>query len=137
MTEIKKLDLHFIRNIFIASIIVLIISAYPLYKYADINRINSIIVGYLISLFNILAGYGFNEMALNRNPKRFMVIVFGSLLIRLVVMSIILLILLTYSGLDSVYLVSSIFFFYFLFISLEIHYLFKKSSGKNLKLNLL
>jgi hypothetical protein len=137
MTEIKKLDLHFIRNIFTASIIVFIISVYPLHKYADINQINSIVVGYLISLFNILVGYGFNEMALSKNQKRFMVIVFGSLLIRLVVMSIILLILLTYTGLDTVYLVSSIFFFYFLFISLEIHYLFKKTSGRNLKLNLL
>lgn len=137
MTEIKKLDLHFIRNILLASIIVFIISAYPLHKYAGINQINSIVVGYLISLFNILAGYGFNEMALSKNQKRFMVIVFGSLLIRLVVMSIILLILLTYTGLDTVYLVSSIFFFYFLFISLEIHYLFKKTSGRNLKLDLL
>lgn len=137
MTEIKKLDLHFIRNIFIASIIVFVISAYPLHKYAGINQINSIVAGYLISLFNILAGYRFNEMALSKNQKRFTVIVFGSLLIRLVVMSIILLILLTYTGLDTVYLVSSIFFFYFLFISLEIHYLFKKTSGRNLKLNLL
>ena len=137
MTEIKKLDLHFIRNIFIASIIVFIISAYPLLKYAGINQINSIVVGYLISLFNILIGYGFNEMALSKNQKRFMVIVFSSLLIRLVVMSIILLILLAYTGLDTVYLVSSIFFFYFLFISLEIHYLFKKTSGRNFKLNLL
>jgi hypothetical protein len=137
MTEIKKLDLHFIRNILIATIIVFIISAYPLYKYANINQINSIFIGFLISLFNIIVGYGFNEMALNRNPKRFMVIVFGSLLIRLVVMSIILLILLTYSGLDSVYLVSAIFFFYFLFISIEMQYLFRKTSGKNLKLNLL
>ena len=133
MTEIKKLDLHFIRNIFIASIIVFVISAYPLHKYAGINQINSIVAGYLISLFNILAGYRFNEMALSKNQKRFTVIVFGSLLIRLVVMSIIL----TYTELDTVYLVSSIFFFYFLFISLEIHYLFKKTSGRNLKLNLL
>ena len=137
MAEIKKLDLHFVRNIFIASIIVFIISAYPIHLYASANQITSIFYGYLISLINILIGYGFNEIALSKSPKKFMAVVFGSLLIRLMLMSIILLILLTYSGLDQVALVSSIFFFYFLFISLEIHFLFKKTSGKNLKLNLL
>ncbi|RPI15643.1 MAG: hypothetical protein EHM58_13735 [Ignavibacteriae bacterium] len=137
MTEIKKLDLHFIRNILLASIIVLIISAYPIHIYASANQVISIFYGYLISLINILIGYGFNEIALSKSPKKFMAIVFGSLLFRLMLMSLVLVLLLTYSGLDTVTLVSSVFFFYFLFISLEIHFLFKKTSGKNLKLNLL
>lgn len=137
MPEIKKLDLHFIRNIFIASIIVFIISAYPVHLYASANQIAAIFYGYLTSLINILIGYGFNEIALNKSPKKFMAIVFGSLLFRMMLMSLIIVILLTYTTLDTVSLVGSIFFFYFLFISIEIHYLFKKTPGKNLKLNLL
>lgn len=137
MAEIKKLDFHFIRNILIASIIVLVISAYPLHLYASANQINSVFYGYLISLINILIGYGFNEIALSKSPKKFMAIVFGSLLFRLMLMSVILLLLLSYTGLDKAALVASMFFFYFLFISLEIHFLYKKSSGRNLKLNLL
>jgi hypothetical protein len=137
MAEIKKLDLHFIRNIFITSVIVLIISAYPIHLYATTNQLSSIFYGYLISLINILIGYGFNEIALSKSPKKFMAVIFGSLLLRLMLMSVILLILLSYTSLDTISLVASLFFFYFLFISLEIHFLFKKSSGKNLKLNLL
>jgi len=55
-----------------------------------------------------------------------MVIVFGSMTLRLVIVAIFLVILLTYTQLDSISLVSSVFFFYFLFVSLEIYFLTKK-----------
>jgi len=122
----KKNDAIFLKYSLILSLVVLLIAFYPVYVYASKIQVYSIITGYLISLFNIIIGYSLNRSALNKNVKSFMVIVFGSMTLRLVIVAIFLVILLTYTQLDSIYLVSSVFFFYFLFVSLEIYFLTKK-----------
>ena len=116
----------FLKYSLILSLVVLLIAFYPVYVYASKIQVYSIITGYLISLFNIIIGYSLNRSALNKNVKSFMVIVFGSMTLRLVIVAIFLVILLTYTQLDSISLVSSVFFFYFLFVSLEIYFLTKK-----------
>lgn len=136
MTEEKKLNLQFLRNIVIASVTVLIIAFYPIYKYATGIQTLSIVYGYLISLVNVLIGFGINESSFNRKVKSFMVIVFGGMVMRMVFVMIVLILLLTFTDLDTFSLVASVFFFYFLFISVEIHFLLKKSPGKKLKLHL-
>ena len=122
----KKNDAMFLKYSLILSLVVLLIAFYPVYVYASKIQVYSIITGYLISLFNIIIGYSLNRSALNKNVKSFMVIVFGSMTLRLVIVAIFLVILLTYTQLDSISLVSSVFFFYFLFVSLEIYFLTKK-----------
>jgi len=122
----KKNDAIFLKYSLILSLVVLLIAFYPVYVYASKIQVYSIITGYLISLFNIIIGYSLNRSALNKNVKSFMVIVFGSMTLRLVIVAIFLVILLTYTQLDSISLVSSVFFFYFLFVSLEIYFLTKK-----------
>ena len=137
MTEIKKLDLRFLKNILIASVVILILAFYPVYAYANGNQILSLVYGYFISLINVLIGFGINETAFNKKVKSFMIIVFGGMIARMVFVMIVLILLLTFTALDTIALVTSVFFFYFLFVSIEIHFLYKKSPGKKLKLHLL
>lgn len=126
--EMKKNDVMFLKYSLILSFVVLLIAFYPVYVYASKIQVYSIVTGYIISYANILIGYSFNRSAINKSVKSFMVIVFGSMALRLIFVAIILVILLTYTGLESISLVSSVFFFYFLFVSLEIYFLNKKSN---------
>jgi len=128
MSVIKKYDTAFLRYVLYASLIVFIAAYYPVYKYASSLQISSIIYGYLISLVNVLIGYGLTGIAFEKKVKSFMVIVFGGMLVRMLLVAVLLLILLYIAQLDAASLVASVFFFYFLFISIEIKFLFKKSS---------
>ena len=121
----------FIKHILVYSAIVMLIAFYPIFYFASINQVYSILIGYAVSFINVIFGYFLNRTALNKNIKNFMVIVFGSMALRLILVAIVLVILLTYTKLESVSLVSSVFFFYFLFVSIEIYFLTKKPD-KNL-----
>ena len=81
--------------------------------------------GYIISLINAIIGYKLNTMAFNKPTKSFMVLVFGGMGIRLIVVMLFLVILIQFTALDSLSLVGSVFFFYTLFISIEIYFLHK------------
>lgn len=128
MNEIKKFDTAFLRYVLYASLIVLAAAFYPVYKYASSLQTSSIVYGYLISLINVMIGYGLNSIAFEKKVKSFMVIVFGGMAVRMLAVAVLLLILLYILHLDAVSLVASVFFFYFLFISIEIKFLYKKSS---------
>ncbi len=124
----KKNDVMFLKYALLLSLIVLLIAIYPVYKFASEIQIYSFITGYLISFINVVIGFSFNRTAISKSVKSFMVIVFGSMALRLILVAIILVILLTYTQLESMSLVSSVFFFYFLFVSLEIYFLTRKSN---------
>ena len=128
MTETRKFDPVFFKYVLIASVIVLIAAFYPVYTYASSLQIKSIIYGYLLSLINVLVGYGLTGIAFDKKVKSFMIIVFGGMVVRMFLVAVLLLVLLYIVQLDAWSLVASVFFFYFLFISIEIKFLYKKSS---------
>ena len=128
MTKIRKFDPAFLKYVLYASVIILIISFYPVYLYLSAAQIRSIIYGYLLSLLNVIIGYALISNAFDKKTKSFMIIVFGGMGVRMLFMAIMLLILLYIAQLEPVSLVSSVFFFYFLFISIEIKFLYRKSS---------
>lgn len=134
MTGIQKYDWKFMRDILTASVIVTVLAFYPVYRYTTEIQLYSILSGYLISLLNVFTGFSLNEMAFEKRIKSFMVIVIGGMTLRMIVVIILLVLLLHYAILDTVYLVTSVFFFYFVFTSIEIYHLSKKSSSKVLKL---
>lgn len=123
---IKKFDFGFLKYVLIASIIVFVIASYPVYHYASNRQTESIVYGYLISLVNVVIGFGLNNAALGKKNKSFMVLVFGGMLIRMLIVAALLLVLLYFAKLEPVMLTASVFFFYFLFISIEIKFLHKK-----------
>jgi len=123
---VKKFDFGFLKYVLIASIIVFVIVFYPVYHFASHEQTEAIIYGYLISLVNVVIGFSLNNSALGRKTKSFMVMVFGGMLIRMLIVAVLLLVLIYFAGLEPVMLTASVFFFYFLFISIEIKFLHKK-----------
>ena len=125
----------FLKYILVYSAVVLLIAIYPIFFFATKVQALSIAVGYIISFINVLIGYSLNKSALGKNTKSFMVMVLGGMGIRLMIVAILLVLLLNYTQLESISLVSSVFFFYFLFISIEIYFLLKKPGemGKEVK----
>ena len=133
MTE-KYSDVRFLRNLFFASAAVALLSAYPVSVYATAFQIYSIITGYIISLVIALVGFFLNKKAYEKSLRSFMVMVFGGIGIRMIITAISLVIALTLLKLDPVVLVLSVMFFYFLFISLEIYFLHRKTGEDKLNL---
>lgn len=123
---ITKKDSNYIKQVLIASIIVIAVSVYPVSLYATRLQLYSFITGYLISLLNAVIGYGLNEMAFKKPVKSFMVIVFGGMGLRIILVGLFLLIAVSFTNLNAASLVGSVFVFYVLFVTLEILYLNKK-----------
>ncbi len=127
-------DNTFFKYLAYSSLLIILIASYPVYKFFSTVQINSIAAGYLISLLNAFIGFKLNTMAFSRSTKSFMVLVFGGMGIRLIVVILLLVILMYFTSLDSLALVGSVFFFYTVFISIEIYFLHKKQlQAKNLK----
>ena len=116
----------FFKFIVLSSLIVIILGSYPVWKYFTVNQINSFIFGYIVSLMNAIIGYKLNTMAFGKPTKTFMMLVFGGMGIRLILVMLFLVILIQFTTLDSLSLVGSVFFFYTLFISIEIYFLHKQ-----------
>lgn len=130
--EFFMAKVNFIRHIIIASIAAAVIAGYPVYRYANELQTWSIISGYILALLNALVGYKLTELAFNKSVKSFMVIIFGGMGVRMIFIALVILILLYFIKLDEVSLVASVFFFYMLFVALEINYLHKKQlAAKN------
>lgn len=124
-------DSRFFKYIIIASLVVIVISVYPVTVYASKIQLYSFIFGYIISLINALLGYKLNTMAFNKSVKSFMVLVFGGMGIRLIVVILFLVILLQFTSLEAMSLTGSVFFFYVLFITIEIYFLHTKQTMLN------
>lgn len=116
----------FFKFIMLSSLIVIVLGSYPVWKYFTVNQINSFVFGYIVSLMNAIIGYKLNTMAFGKPTKTFMMLVFGGMGIRLILVMLFLVILIQFTALDSLSLVGSVFFFYTLFISIEIYFLHKK-----------
>lgn len=124
----KNSDSRFFKYIISASLIVIIVSVYPVTVYASKIQLYSFICGYIISLINALLGYKLNTMAFNKSVKSFMVLVFGGMGIRLIIVILFLLVLLQFTSLEAMSLTGSVFFFYVLFITIEIYFLHTKQT---------
>lgn len=116
----------FFKFIVLSSLIVIVLGSYPVWKYFTVNQINSFVFGYIVSLMNAIIGYKLNTMAFGKPTKTFMMLVFGGMGIRLILVLLFLVILIQFTTLDSLSLAGSVFFFYTLFISIEIYFLHKK-----------
>ncbi|HJY63435.1 MAG TPA: hypothetical protein VJ455_04700 [Ignavibacteria bacterium] len=123
--ESKINDSGFYKHIIISSLVVILLSIYPVSVYVSNIQFYSIISGYVIGLLNAIAGYKLNTIALNKSVKSFMVIVFGGMGLRMILIALIILILLYFVKLDEISLVASVFFFYILFVTIELFHLHK------------
>jgi hypothetical protein len=102
------------------------IALYPLIEYGRPEYYPGIIVGCILSVINVLIGYGTVEYAFDKSDNFFLKYVLGGMVVRLlgtVGVVFILIIVLNYHIMS---LVGSLFFFYFLFLIFEIIYYNKK-----------
>lgn len=123
-------EVPFFKIIFTASLVAVILLAYPAIKYAASVQIYSFIAGFLISLANAVLGFSLNEMAFKKSARSFVIIIVGGMGIRMIILGIFLVILLQFPVFELTSLVATVFFFYILYMSIEIYYLhYKKRTG--------
>lgn len=122
MIKTKSSGSGFLKQVIYASLAVIIIGVYPVAAYANQVQIYSIISGFLIGLLNAFIGYKLNTLAFNKPVKKFMAVVFGGIGLRILIIFLFLVIFLYFVKLDEITLIGSVFFFYVLFVSLEINY---------------
>jgi|SRR4030095_8176799 len=126
MAQNGQAELSYFRILFTASLVAVILSAYPAIKYAASVQLYSFLAGFLISLINAVLGFRLNEMAFKKSARNFVLIVVGGMGIRMILLGIFLVILLQFPVFDVTSLVASVFFFYVLYMSIEIYYLHNK-----------
>jgi len=126
MAQNQTGEVSFFKIIFTASLVAVILSVYPTVKYAATVQIYSFIAGFIISVVNAVIGYSLNEMAFKRSAKSFLVIVVGGMGIRIVILGIFLVILTQFPVFELTSLIASVFFFYVLYMAIEIYYLHNK-----------
>ena len=129
MEERNSEWISFLKVVALSSLIVFIIAVYPVITYSSGIQVNSFICGYIISLINALLGFKLNAIAIGKSVKGFMILVFGGLGIRIIIVILLLLIMLQIDIFEPISLISSVFFFYVLFISIEIYFLHKKQEA--------
>jgi len=125
----KSLKPKFISNLVTASVIIFILATYPVMMYANSKQVYSFLGGYLIGLVNALIGYRMNEAAFNKSVKVFMVMVFGGMGLRIMIIGFSIFMLLYFAKPDEYSLIGSVFVFYVIFLVLEILYLHKKQQS--------
>ena len=110
----------FLRELLITSAVIWLIALYPVYLYVSSSQLYSSFAGFALSLLNALSGYMINNFALKQSVRKFMLTIFGGMCIRLLILLAVLGLIIRFTTLDSVYLISSLFLFYIVFISIEI-----------------
>ena len=90
--------------------------------------------GYAISLANVLVGFGLIEIAMTKDIKKFMVIIFSGMIIRIFSSAAFLVLLLSFTTADAKGLIASFFLFYVVFTVLEIKFIHGKKPNSEAKL---
>jgi hypothetical protein len=121
-----KIDMTFPKWMGWTMLIALVISVYPLARFAPPEIRSAAIVGGVISVCNALAGFLAVEYAYDRSYTTFLKVVLGGMGIRLACMLGVMLFLILLLQMDAVALTLSILALYLPFLVLEILYLQRK-----------
>lgn len=126
-----KFDMRFPKQIVLATLAVGLLASYPMYVWADREIVVGVVTGGIISLINVLIGYISVEFAFNKSNATFLKVVLGGMGIRLSLIAVTLILLIKVFDIHLYSLISSMFFFYFLYIIFEIVFVNKKIALKN------
>jgi hypothetical protein len=127
-----KIFESFYLQILLTVVITLILGLYPVLNYLPNDIIIGIACGAGISLINVLIGYFLIQYSIDKPNKVFFKAVIGGLVIRLFFIGIVLICLVKVFKINILGLVISLFFYYFLFLVLEIMYLNKRLLKRNI-----
>jgi len=125
-----KLDLTFPKKIGLLLLVVVLLSIYPLYRLGDREITAGLLAGALISFLNVLGGYLSIEYAFEKSSATFLKVILGGMGIRLLLIAVVVLALIKVFHFHVYSLTASLFFFYLLFMILEIRFVNRKISVK-------
>ncbi|MDP6038419.1 MAG: hypothetical protein QGG64_07705 [Candidatus Latescibacteria bacterium] len=121
--------LPFAKQVGLALVLMWGIGVYPLYAWGGMEVVWAAVVGCLICTANTLAGGGFALWAMGRDNKTFMLVTFGGMGIRLLIVLIFFFLFLKLVKLHVFSLTLSLFLFYVVFQILEIRLFTRRPSG--------
>ena len=87
------------------------------------NILKSIQMGDLLGFLNFTIGLFFIFLGTNNSNKRFLISLFGGLLLRLIIMVFLVVVILKFLEINEISFIFSLLFFYFLYVTIEIIYL--------------
>jgi hypothetical protein len=129
-----KIPFYFPFQVLYVIIGVSLISFYPLYLNFSGWVLFSIFIGCLISTLNVLIGYFIITYSIDKSNRTFFKAIIGGMGLRLFTIGIIMVLLIKVFKIDMVGFLISMFFFYFIFLILEVVYLNKKLLNRNSKI---
>lgn len=125
-----KFDFSFLKQILVTIVAVTLLVSYPLIEFASTEIQNASIIGFALSIVNVLLGYAAIEFSTNKSYTHFVQIVLGAIAIRLFLMAGTLLVLIWLVKVHALALVVSLFGMYVIFLGLEVLYIHNKWQTK-------
>ena len=120
-------------QIIISFIFTFFVAIYPLTHYFPYEVLISVLFGSAISLINVFVGYGLIIYSFDKPNRIFFKAVLGGLALRIILIGLSIFILIKFFDINMYGLVISLFFYYFLFLILEVLFLNTKLLNKNVK----
>ena len=124
---------NFPLQIILSIIFTFFVAIYPLTHYFPYEVLISVLLGSAISIINVFIGYGLIVYSFDKPNRIFFKAVLGGLALRIFLIGLSIFILIKFFHINMYGLVISLFFYYFLFLILEVLYLNKKLLNKNVK----
>lgn len=121
-----KIDWTFPKRVFLALLVVSAVASYPLAVYGRREVIIAVVLGALLSTLNVLLGYAAIEYSFGKPATTFLKVVLGGMGIRLMLLLGIIVVLITSLDVHVGGLVTSLGFFYIVYLILEVLYIQKK-----------
>ena len=94
-----------------------------IHSSSDQITFKSILIGDLLAILNFILGLLFVHWGINSSNKKFLISLFGGLLLRLTIMLVLVIISLKFLEINEISFIFSILFFYIFYIIIEIIYL--------------
>ncbi len=101
----------------------IILTFLTLNESSNDNILKSVQIGDLLGFLNFAIGLLFIFLGINNSNKRFLISLFGGLLLRLIIMVFLVVITLKFLEINEISFIFSLLFFYFLYVTIEIIYL--------------
>ncbi len=126
-----KVDVRFPKQVALTLVVVGVLAAYPLIRFASTQIVIASMVGAALSTINVLLGYLTIEYAYDRSSATFLKAVLGGMGVRMLLMLGVMALLITIVQMHAVALTVSLLFFYVVFMVLEILFVQRKVSARS------
>lgn len=127
-----KIEGTFLKRLGLASAAIIAVGTWPMMRAAehDANVVVACVIGFGLSLANVLGGYVTIVMGRGKSPQQFSVVFLGGMTVRMLAMLALIWICVSVMALPVIPLVASLFVFYLTYLVIEVHFLWSTSLRK-------